>query len=275
LTGAINPTAQALLDRGITLPKKPICLKRVFERAGVHSVFIIAMTGRCGSTWLAKTLGQVEGVCEPEEYFSNEAVKYYGTTPEDGDLEDFILSIVKKYQKNGNFGFKIDGQRLSWLDTLFDLESSFTGEDVKWIDMRRINIVKQALSFARAKKSNTWHIFSHQDAVALADSTPEEITDKTIWNELNAIVRSENLLNSFYEKLQIDPLFIKYEELIDSKHQVLCRVLHHIADGQPEILFQSIEDKTKKISSMDQDNREIRFCQDNIAEISKVYKSRR
>ncbi len=93
-----NPIARALEDRGIRIPDEPADFSTALAAAGVQRTYLICMTGRCGSTWLASTLAQLPHCGQPFEYLSEEAIPHYGQPDGSGDLLQYITSLAQMRQ---------------------------------------------------------------------------------------------------------------------------------------------------------------------------------
>jgi LPS sulfotransferase NodH len=272
-----NPTLIALKSRGITIPSEPLDLSRIFKQEKVDRIYAITMTGRCGSTWLAATLNDIPYCGNPVEYFSNEGIPHFGRPDGSGELSQYFQSVVQEKKTGPVFGFKIDHFRLKWLSDVVDVGKTFSKESTAWIDMRRLNIVKQAFSFARAKKSGVWHIFANDvgsKANVSANAETASISFDSVWEEIHNIIQGENYIDKFYFELGVDPMRIFYEELLDSKAQIIRRVIAHIF---PDRIFQesiSEKDYTKKLSLNVDDPEEIAFCTRFIRDINEIYLKR-
>lgn len=239
MTASRNPIEIALINRGISVPENPVDLSSVFIAAGVKRKYMISMTGRCGSTWLAASLAQLPSCGNPLEYFSEEAIPHYGKPDGSGDFSQFIASIVASTKTDAAFGLKIDGMRLRWLSSVCDIGLSFAPDQTAWVDMRRLNIVKQAFSFVRAKKTGVWHNYVNLSVPAGSDRDgsdfdhPTEgaltaVDESDVWREILRLAETERALDGLYVSLGIKPLRIFYEEMLDSKPFVLLRVLGHL-----------------------------------------------
>ena len=262
----MNPIQKALDALGVILPETPVDLSAVLAGAGITHPFVIAMTGRSGSTWLASALGRVPGMCEPHEYFSEEGLPHYGRSQADQTLEDFFADLVKRHGKAGTFGFKSDAQRLGWLGEVIDLERTFGPATTKWVDLRRWNLVKQAFSYARARASGVWHDFGGAERPA-GSITPE---DAAIFRDIARIVQQERWFDRHYHKTGIQPLKINYEEIYDSGIQLTQRVLYHI-DPERAWPFEALEGgKTQKLSKPEDAAAEDHFVARNIALVSEI-----
>ena len=245
-----NLIGRALLQKNVNLPDAPTNYLNAFRDAGVASCYIITMSGRSGSTWLASALKQIPGAGHPVEYFSEEGIAYYGDFSSEQSLGSHLKYVASKYASNGRFGFKINPDRLKWLSEYVDISLTFPQGFCSWIDMRRWNIVKQAFSFARAKKTGKWHSFSNEESTqAASDGSNVEVSDSDVWKEILSILRQERNIKEFYRDRNISPLVIFYEEIFDSKRQLLLKVLHQIKAPVHDIkLLDHVLDGTRKFT---------------------------
>ena len=100
-------------------------------------------------------------------------------------LGSHLKYVASKYASNGRFGFKINPDRLKWLSEYVDISLTFPQDFCSWIDMRRWNIVKQAFSFARAKKTGKWHSFSNEESTQVAsEGSNVEVSDSDVWSRI-------------------------------------------------------------------------------------------
>lgn len=219
-----NLIRRVLEENQVELSPKALDLSEQLREQGITQSYIIVMTGRCGSTWLATALSKVAGYGKPLEYYSEEGLPHYWKYDKPQTFSDVFLGIARKYSDQGKFGFKINPQRLFWLNQLVNLPKTFAPDTTAWLDMRRWNLVKQALSFVVAKKTGLWHRFK---SAGQADSVFDEITisDQDIWREIFYIVEAEQQVDEFYSQNNIVPLRIWYEELFDSRSALVLRVL--------------------------------------------------
>lgn len=274
-----NPIINAIVARGISLPEKPVDLSGIFRDLGIRRVYLIAMTGRCGSTWLATELAALPHSGNPVEYFSEEGIPHFASRYSGTDILEFFAAIINHGTADNVFGFKIDAMRLSWLSKVVDLKASFPEDGVQWVDMRRLNIVKQAFSYARAKETGVWHVFDTgtSQANVLTDSEINlTLQGEKIWKEITRILESEKFLDDLYKEMEITPFKIKYEELVDSKAQILRRIFYYLFPKRdfPVSTKEDVRKTTKLIADSTQSD-ELAFVQDNAKMLNKLYSERR
>lgn len=217
-------------------------LTPIFKEEGIKRKYVVVITGRCGSTWLAHMLKDA-GLGNPMEYFNEQSLDHYREHLGASDFSDFVRKAVRAYSANNAFGFKINPTRLFWLSELADLEGSLVRPDVQWIDMRRNNIVKQAISFSRARLTGSWHKYASDKTEGKAEpELPDSIKgsefkliQEDIWRNLNNILKQEKSIDLYYVKRNINPMRLLYEDLLDSRSSVFQRVTRSIlrADFDP------------------------------------------
>lgn len=270
-----NPIINVLQERQVELPPTALDLSVDLREHGVTQPYIIVMTGRCGSTWLASALSKVPGYANPLEYFTEEGLPYYWKYDGPQSFKDVFLGIASKYSDRGRFGFKINPHRLLWLNHLVDLAKTFPSNNTAWIDMRRLNLVKQALSFVKAKKSGVWHRYKGSSQ-ATSGQDCYDITELDLWREILYIVEAEQLIEKFYNQSNISPLRIWYEEIFDSKSALILRVLKFI---DPRIDISNIgnidlDGDTERLSQGGRIDAELLFISKYCHVLNKIYVNR-
>jgi LPS sulfotransferase NodH len=267
----MNAIREALLAQGVVLPERPLDLSDALKAAGVSQSYIIVMTGRSGSTWLASALKSVPGAGNPHEYFSEEALPYYSRKVDGQSLNDLVTDMFRRHKTGSTFGFKIDPRRLKNLSSFVDVAATFDPAHTAWIDMRRWNIVKQAFSFARAKRSGRWHAF---EGAAPVEAATSAVSDDDIWTNLTAILKQEREIEVFYRRNAIAPLKIVYEEIYDSKPDILMRVLHEIDPNRDWPDIGEIKGATQKLASEEDAAEEVAFLKRHRALVARIMRER-
>ncbi|WP_127110801.1 Stf0 family sulfotransferase [Pararhodobacter zhoushanensis] len=274
-----NLVGKAISNLGISLPDGLIDISDILARLHIKKVYIISMTGRCGSTWLASELACFGNAGRPSEYFSEQRIPHEHKDIDFSSVEEFLESLIQKGRTGETFGFKIDANRLRWLSEIIDIKASFSSLEPVWIDMRRRNIVKQGISFLRAKQTGVWHVFQGSgrsvDASKIQNGAFE---DNALWSEINRIRDAEEWLDSFYRSNDIRPMRIVYEDMVDSSAIIIRRILFRIGWND---VHGKIEDKegegvikTIKIGDDNYLAGELEFVSRNIAAIERLLSER-
>lgn len=271
----MNKIEAFLGSKSVSLPSSPLDLSESFRNGSVSQGYVIVMTGRSGSTWLAAALDQLPGFGNPLEYFSEAGFAHYWTFNTPQDFSDVFSGMVRRYADQGCFGFKINPERFFWLGSLVDLGATFCQPNIAWIDMRRWNLVKQALSFSVAKKSGVWHQFvgKQSSTNATANNKQAEISDLDLWNELLAVLKQEQAMDEFYSRYSVSPMRVFYEEIFDSKSSLLIRVCQQIRPNQ-SVDLSSHSDKTMKFDKGEYAQVESRFTEKYAIILNEIYSNR-
>jgi LPS sulfotransferase NodH len=270
-----SPIAALMLSKGVVLPERPLDLSGPIRGLGIRTSYAVVMTGRTGSTWLAGALEQVEGCGAPHEYFAEDTLATYARLEGGVGFGQVVLGVVDRYRTGPTFGFKINPTRLFWLGEHLDLAATFGGLGTRWIDMRRWNVVRQAHSFLRAKRSGVWHLFTDSRSLPLTPANPQiEASDQNVWKEVAGILRQERQADAFYAAAGIAPLRIFYEELHDSKAQVLIRVTRHLGIDLAGSDLRALKDTTAKLATAADERDEDAFVERHADAINAIMGAR-
>ncbi len=195
--------------------------------------YIIFFVPRSGSTLLTELLVRTGVLGNPQEWLNKHCFgqfkqKYgYNTSA----LDDYIRT-VKKEQRTENrvFGMEMAHHQFNILEGEEQLWSHFD-QSTRVIFLRRENVLDQAVSFYKSRKTDIWHLWSEQpDLEPVAYDRAEMIKSfKTIVNE------EINLINLFIRK-KIKPLIITYEEINASHIQVLNKIASFMDLSLPQDL---------------------------------------
>ncbi|WP_304073542.1 Stf0 family sulfotransferase [Maricaulis maris] len=274
-----NPITKFFGDKVPQDSELPLDLSGAFADAGIKKAYVIMITGRCGSTWLAHMLKDA-GVGVPMEYFNEQSLRHYTGLVGADTIEDFFAKSLQEFSANSTFGFKINPTRLFWLGAKLDIDRTLVRGGVEWIDMRRNNIVKQAISFTRAQMTGAWHQIRGEGEQDETVELPQSIFDDeysdirdNIWKNIRNIVQQERSIDQFYANRNMKPMRLLYEDLLDSRASVFSRVVTQILGSQPEDAGISLpETKTIKIATEEQ--WELDMLRRFPSEIESVYRNR-
>ncbi|MEM1219430.1 MAG: Stf0 family sulfotransferase [Bacteroidota bacterium] len=205
----------------------------------VRKAYRIWMTPRTGSTLLCEGLAATQRAGLPNEFFNTEdLIGTHGTQ----DYQAFKEKIwTSGSTPNGVFGIKhsmMTGRYRTWVEHIAQMRGQTLpetfDEEVFWSDLfpackhiflTRRHKVRQAASWWRAIQSEQWHL---RPGEKLKDSEAfyEERYDAAALQSLlqNASLR-ETALQEYFERYQIVPLTIVYEDMIADFTGTIRRVL--------------------------------------------------
>ena len=200
------------------------------DGVGISDKYVIAMTARSGSTWLAHLL-QSTGVCgNPKELFNAEALAVDKMKPRPGDFSEIFAHQVSKYSSDGAFGFETNFERFNHLLDLVDFESVFLDQGTRFVYLTRTDLLSQAISVLSALRTGVWHRFLKRSGNE--QSACGELDEQTLWHWILSFVQEERRWETFFNRHQIMPLKVTYEELVTNPRLQLARILKHIRPGK-------------------------------------------
>lgn len=193
---------------------------------GVDVPYVLFITGRCGSTHLARLLTESRACGEPSEYFNPDWMPSFPEAKRAHSLGEYILYLVRARSGNRRFGFKIDHWRWETLRSAVDVDRLFPVAQTVFFLMTRQDIVAQAHSFAVARATNVWHEHVDGPTSKPHDYTP---TDEEILREMSLIARSETGLTRYLQGSRRSAMYLTYEQLMRDPEAVLRSVGDRLA----------------------------------------------
>ena len=229
-----------------------------------HTSYIICATARCGSHFLANALQNTELAGKPDEYFQanehgqlqNETgliAEYYG----EKDLEAFRKMVLGfGSSSNGVFGIIIHWSYLQDVIKNYASLPQYQGlgpsalfdaifYNPKYIWIRRLDKLRQAISYHKAEQNNVWYLPEAQ----ADESNKARIELKYDYFMIDFLcdrfVIEEKGWASFFKTQNIEPFIVAYEDFIDSYEQTTRQLLDYLKISLPSD-FQIKEATSKK-----------------------------
>lgn len=167
--------------------------------------YIICSTPRSGSTLLSEGLKSTQIAGLPHEYFNVDHKADYLKRWHFQSIEEYI-ELLKKHRvsDNGIFAFKIHFNQFTEEFPNSNMDKFF--KDLKYIFISRNDKVSQGISLEIAVQTNKWSSDFQNDKKALFNF-------KDIKKRVNDISRQEKGWINYFERNNIKPLVIEYENL--------------------------------------------------------------
>lgn len=190
--------------------------------------YVILAEPRTGSTLLCNILENLGILNHPDEANNNYELEFdikknifKNTTP-----DVFFHDLLSKNRVNNISGFKFMIKNLELYGktsnyTLKYLLNSFP-KDTKFIWIRRKNLLRQVISFLRAKKSNEWIAYKKDKKKTAKE---HKISNIEIDSTIIKWIKDNNNFEKVLKQNNINPLFIYYEDLIDNKKVTIKKIL--------------------------------------------------
>lgn len=188
------------------------------RRPSTRHAYLLCMTPRSGSSMLSDVLGKTGTIGPANEHFCAGEDLIPSWMNSCGGLDDVLASIEENIS-TGYFGIKGD------LFQMFPLISGgvFTGPGCifKHIYLTRKDHVAQAISLARAVKTNEWHSIN-------APAPDPELSMTDIAANIRYLRGMEADWETVFTVLQIEPLRLCYEDLVADPGSVFERIRQHL-----------------------------------------------
>ncbi|EBA11541.1 Stf0 family sulfotransferase [Roseobacter sp. CCS2] len=202
---------QRQFDAAYDFPTTPVTTKVAF-----------CTTPRCGSHFLGHRLHGTGAFGYPLEYLNpgNWHVweKRAGPTPP----LDYIKSV--RTGPNGVFSVKLHHEHLAAF-----LKQEVAPLDYKFIHLQRRDLMKQAISFARAQQTGAW--ISDMPEKAAGSYDWSLITDK-----MDAISRGNADWQSFLSSMGIQPLQLYYEDVVADASAAIAQIADYLGVAMDSVV---------------------------------------
>jgi LPS sulfotransferase NodH len=202
--------------------------------------YVMFITGRCGSTWLAEMLAATGLAGNPTEWLNSE-VASFSDALETGTLGGYFATVAFDSAAGDRFGMQIDPVRLRDTLPLVDWQALFPSDGTATFFLYRRDVVAQAWSWVHALKSDIWHAAEgHQAPRPEHAPTPRELIDQIV--DLRG---QEEYLFTFWAEHGYEPHFIEYESMAANPPATVAAILRDIEVPDFMIAPHAIEVETK------------------------------
>jgi LPS sulfotransferase NodH len=185
--------------------------------------FVICFTNRCGSNFLAQLLATNPDIGLAGEYFNAPGV--LGISEKRGftRLQQYLAWVAReKASRKGVFGIKLAFWQLFFL-AQHGMLAAFG--DVKYVHIRRLDVLAQSVSHVIAWNTKAWT--SEQQAVA--DPAEVAIDDAQIVRMMKVTNHENARFAAYFKHFGITPVRVTYEKLAENPARAGARVLAELA----------------------------------------------
>jgi len=230
------------------------------------SSYIICATPRSGTTLLCDLLAQTGVTGRPNSYYRSQNVLDWANewgvpaphAPGDPYFERAYLDAVLRV---GAAGTGMFGLRLMWgtmpemrqrLQTVYAAPNDAALFDqafgpVRYLHLKRLDAVAQAISRLRAEQSGLWHRAADGSERERAAPAAPEVYDQALLTSLAEEAAHDNASwDAWFSAQGVDPLRITYEQLAAAPQATLALVLKGL--GQDPAIAVSIPVQTAKLA---------------------------
>ncbi|GAA1437057.1 Stf0 family sulphotransferase [Microlunatus lacustris] len=205
--------------------------------------YLICATPRSGSTLLCGLLRSTGVAGRPESYFRRQSVSAYADEwglARRGDALTEVDGFVRAAVVAGSTGNGVFGARIMWgtmtelTDALSQAHRGGTASALelltgafrrtRFLHLRRVDTVAQAVSWARAEQTHYWH--AGEEAVA---GGQEPHFDRDLIDELvHTITMHEKAWQEWFAGQGLSPYELTYEDLAEDPIGAAAAVLEHL-----------------------------------------------
>ena len=178
-------------------------------------LFLIAGSARCGSNLLMDLLNSTNYIGRLDSHLNKHCPNGASIEYSDTEVLDCFKKIYKDSICNDYWGTKVD---VAWVEFVkrYLAMAEMRLNDVPWIFVNRRNKIKQAISICRARRTGVWNLREH-DPVEMHEQAFEDIDipDDEIRRETSFNVVTEYVWRYFFERHEIEPHIVEYEDFMD------------------------------------------------------------
>jgi LPS sulfotransferase NodH len=217
---------------------------------------LIASTPRTGSALLCRGLAKTGLAGRPEEYFRTDGGAKL-TEPLDlpkdwSACSRYVDAVVGRATgDNGVFSVKVHWHQFSWLIRTLRAEQSVGADEdaetvarffpnPRFVHLRRIDTAAQALSYYRAVHSAVWSLPA--DGSLARRRNPAEADLRQVRWFQDLVETHERRWMEWFERHDVQPLEITYEELARDYRPTIARVLDFLEVGRPPLGISPVRD---------------------------------
>ena len=235
--------------------------------------YVVASTPRTGSTLLCRLLWDLDCVGAPKEYLNPMQMRDWEVRMGDSAAWRFFCACLRgpavgllgqrewkpeelrryverirqrRTSAGGFFGIKIHRHHFEKFFGEGKISLEETLAPRQWIFLRRMDRVAQAVSWSRALQSGRWA--SHQKF-----AFPVVYRRRQIGKLIEQIEAQEAAWERYFQARQIEPLRLRYEDLVEDRAAVLRLVLEYLGAAKasgitvPELDFERQSDDLNRL----------------------------
>ena len=216
--------------------------------ANFSKTYVVASTPRTGSTLLCRLLWDLDCVGAPKEYLNPMQMRDWEVRMGDSAAWRFFCACLRgpavgllgqrewrpeefrryverirqrRTSAGGFFGIKIHRHHFEKFFVAGKISLEETLAPRQWIFLRRVDRVAQAVSWSRALQSGRWA--AHQKF-----AFPVVYRRRQIGRLIEQIEAQEAAWERYFQTREIEPLRLRYEDLVEDRAKVLRSVLEYL-----------------------------------------------
>lgn len=214
--------------------------------------YAIISVPRSGSTLLCNLLRSTDLAGLPAEHLRDHAA-ILARNCRFNPIRYMKITMTHNTTANGVFGTKIISHFLAtYRRKDLNIDAFLNQHFSKYIFLIREDKVAQAVSIFLAQKTAIYHIFNNEEKQKyhkkLEEINLDDIDLKEIDKRYNFICQQEKYLEKFCQDNKIEPLIIKYEELVEKPYKHISDILNYLGIKKHKVDL-NIQTNLKKTQS--------------------------
>jgi len=194
----------------------------------MKNIYGIVGTQRSGSNFVCSVLRSVSALGDPREYFNPVHIpSEEKITQSVSDASSFSKELLENTPDGETFGFKIHyiQFRQNFLQKNLKLEEAFPG--IRIINLRRMNVVKQAISLWKAELTQSWT--ANMPPIRKAHYDYAQIQKRYFDLKIHDI-----MWRNYLAENRIPNLNIFYEDILSNKEKLFFQIFSYL--GRPDLV---------------------------------------
>jgi LPS sulfotransferase NodH len=184
--------------------------------------YLVCSIPRSGSTLLCDLLMSTGVAGHPIEYFHPSRMEGLWREWEVDSIDDYVGRLLaERTGANGVFGAKVHWGQYN--PAFGDRDPRELFPSLRLVSIRRVDRLRQAISWVRALQSEEWRARGGAPAEERATFDAEEIRRK-----LTRIENDEAGWSGLFERHGIAPLEVTYEQLVEHREETAAAVADHL-----------------------------------------------
>lgn len=187
--------------------------------------YIIAISGRCGSTFLQILLHN-NGLGHPEEYFNPSEGHQFSEAIKQGIYtEQYSNDVRSRYTLNGLLGITLHPIHIDYMINNININNDnileYLFDHPRFIRLRRSDLLRQSISWWKAKNTNDWFKLKSSNK---NEQKKIEFNIEAIDQEIRNVLAWESYWDNFFEMRKVSPLELTYENLVANPQQTIKQI---------------------------------------------------
>jgi trehalose 2-sulfotransferase len=181
--------------------------------------YMICSVPRSGSSLLCELLANTLHAGMPAEYLRPDVIARLKRRWGAAGFDDYLSALVeRKTSPNGVFGLKV--HRGQYEATLADRDPAGVFPNLRFVEVRRADRLRQAISWVRAQQTGNW-----SSLIGPAEPRPAVFDRAEIERKLTRLEREQAGWEEFFARHAISPHRISYEELAEAPEETVRALL--------------------------------------------------